>query len=371
MSYLRRMASSVDDWLDRRRMDVRAYEGQDEPVVVVPYRGYAANGRIWLRGTVVERSKMEKPALSGGLLEDLAVTIGRFTAEEIMGATVRVEYDGASTVCTTDSDGFFFAEFDAPVGTGWQEALVTLEDFPGREQPPVSVAGEFLAPHPDATIGIISDIDDTVIRTGISRPLQNIRTIVESDPESRVAFPGLAPLYQSLQHGAGGDRAVNPVFYVSSGSWRLYDLIVRFKALNGIPRGPMFMDDWGIDETRWFKSSHGAHKTRTIDTILAAYPDLGFILVGDSGQHDAEIYAKAVRDHGSRIKSIWIRDVSDDARDAEVREVVREAQDAGVPVFAEPDLAEAAADAANRGWIDAEDLAAVRRAISEAAKTPA
>lgn len=365
MSILRRFASKFDDWLDTKRMESRAEDGQDDKVVVVPYRGFGTGDKIYLRGSVIEESKLEQPSEAGGLLEDLAVTARRFLAEEIMGATVTVRYGGETVTCTTDSDGFFFAELDVKTGHGWQDATVTLDDFPGREQDAVSVPGAFLVPRPEARFGVISDLDDTVIRTGLAEPLKNIATIIESDAEARVAFPGLAPLYQALERG-GGQEAVNPVFYVSSGSWKLYDLIVRFKQINGIPRGPMFMDDWGLDETRWFKSSHGKHKTASIDRIMATYPDLGFILVGDSGQHDAEIYAQAVRTHGDRVKAIWIRDVSGDARDAEVRKVIDIAAAAGVAVFAEENLAQAAADAARRGWITDADLAVVLSEIESA-----
>lgn len=365
MSILRRLASCFDDWLDRRRMQTRLRDGQDQRVIVLPYPGWSTGSKVTVRGSVVEQAKVEKPVAAEGLWADLSVTVGRFMAEEIMGARVTVRMGEASATCITDSDGFFLAELDTATDGGWQDASVTLDDFPGREQAPMTVAAPVLTPRKDASFGVISDIDDTVIRTGIAEPLKNIRTIVESDAEARVAFPGLAPLYQALEKGGTAD-AVNPIFYVSSGSWKLYDLIARFKEINGIPKGPVFMDDWGIDETRWFKSSHGAHKTAVIDQILATYSALDFILVGDSGQHDAEIYAEAVRKHGARIKAIWIRDVSGDARDAEVDALLREAEAAGVAVFAEPDLAQAAIDAAEQGWITAADLSAVQKAIEEA-----
>jgi len=283
MSILRRFASGIDDWLDKRRSDALARKGQDDPIVPIAYRGHGTvDGRIWLRGSVVEQDTLEKPAIRGGLIEDLSITLQR-----------------------------------------------------------------------------------SVIRTGIAAPLQNIRTVVESDPEARVAFPGLAALYRALQQG-DGQSAEKPIFYVSSGSWKLYDLITRFKALNGIPRGPVFMDDWGLDETRWFKSSHGAHKTATIDRIMETYPDLDFILVGDSGQHDAEIYAKALQDHGNRIRGIWIRDVSDDARDAQVLRVLEAGRAAGASIHAETDLLQAATDAATRGWITQDALDTVRGEIEAA-----
>ena len=368
MSYLRRLASRFDDWLDRRRMVARGQEGQDERVIVVPYPGWATNDFLYLRGSVVEQGQVEKPDPTGSVWEDLSVTMGRFLAEEVMGATVSVTVGEMKTTVTTDSDGFFQVEVPVrgTVAPGWSDITVRLEDFPGMTQAPLEISAPVLRPHPEATVGIISDIDDTVIRTGIAEPLKNWRTIIESDAEARVAFPGLAPLYQALERGDEAE-ASNPIFYVSSGSWKLYDLIARFKVLNGIPLGPVFMDDWGLEETRWFKSSHGAHKTSTIDRIMGHYPSLDFILVGDSGQHDAEIYAEAVRTHGKRIKAIWIRDVSPDERDAEVIELLREARDAGVAVFAEPDLHQASIDAAERGWITKTDLAVVQSAIAEAA----
>ena len=364
MSMLRRLASRFDDWLDRRRMEKRRTTGQDERVIVVPYPGWATEDFLWLRGSVVEQDKVENPAPAATIWEDLSVTLGRFMAEEIMGATVSVTVGELVTTVKTDSDGFFNVQIPVRgiLPHGWSSVTVRLEDFPGMTQAPLEVSAPVLRPHAEAGFGVISDIDDTILRTGIAEPLKNIRTIIEADAEARVAFPGLPELYRGLQSTGG----INPIFYVSSGSWKLFDLIAKFKELNGIPKGPVFMDDWGIDETRWFKSSHGAHKTATIDRILATYPALDFILVGDSGQHDAEIYAEAVRTHGTRIKAVWIRDVSGNERDAEVAALLRDAEAAGVAVFAEPDLQQAAVDAAEQGWITANDFAAVQGAIAGA-----
>ena len=371
MGWLNRMASRFDDWLDRRRMERRRRKGQDDPVTVIAYPGWGDGERLWLRGSVVEEGKTEKPHAHESVWGDLMVTLKRFTAAEIMGATVRVRAGGAEAVCTTDSDGFFLAELpvssprDVPADRRWRPVDVRLEDFPGRRQNPVAIEAQALVPVSAARFGIISDIDDTVLRTGIAEPLKNWRTIIESDAEARVAFPGLAPLYRGLEK-AGGETSVNPVFYVSSGSWRLYDLVARFMQINDIPRGPAFMDDWGLEETHWFKASHGSHKIEAIETLLALYPELNFILVGDSGQADAQIYADMVKKHGSRIMAVWIRDVSGAARDAEVAELLREARQGDRPVFAEENLLDAARDAAARGWIDDAALAAVEDAIREA-----
>ena len=366
MSWFRRIASRIDDALDERRMRARVREGQDDPVVVVPYPGWGTGGRIHLRGSVTERAAEDMPREGAGLWQDLAITVRRFTAAEIMGARVRVTCGEASVVGDTDSDGFFEVALDTSSTPGWRGLKVTLEGFPGMSQAPLTVDGRALVPAPDAGVAVISDIDDTIIRTGIAEPLKNWRTIVESDADARVAFPGLPQLYRGLQSAEGRGAAGNPIFYVSSGSWRLYGLIERFMTLNGIPRGPMFMDDWGLTEDRWFKSSHGAHKAAAIDRLMALYPNLRFILVGDSGQADSEIYADVAGRHPGRVLAIWIRDVSGEARDAEVATILDAVRGSDMPVFVEETLLEAARDAAARGWLKAGALNEVERAVAKA-----
>ena len=109
MSYFRRLASRFDDWLDTRRMERKIQRGQEKPVALVVYPAWGNNKQVWVRGSVVEQGRLEKPDPQDTALGDLAVTIKRFMASEIMGATVRVTFGPATVVCTTDSDGFFQA----------------------------------------------------------------------------------------------------------------------------------------------------------------------------------------------------------------------------------------------------------------------
>src|SRR5690606_18070557 len=105
---------------------------------------------------------------------------------------------------------------------------------------------------------------------------------------------------------------------------------------------------------------HGSHKQAAIRRILAEYPALPFILVGDSGQEDPEIYASVVRDHPRRISAIYIRDVPlTDARTAAIRTPARGVARAGCTLLLAPDTVSAARDAASRGWIDPAALAEI------------
>jgi phosphatidate phosphatase APP1 len=138
-------------------------------------------------------------------------------------------------------------------------------------------------------------------------------------------------------------------------------------ALHAIPPGPMFLRDFGLDRTKLVAGGHRAHKLATIERLLAFYPGLAFILVGDSGQHDAAIYAEAVRRHLGRVAAVYIRDVTPGVEvDREVRFLLGEVRRAGVRAAFCPDLLEAARDAAAAGWITAAAVDEVRREVARA-----
>jgi len=70
-----------------------------------------------------------------------------------------------------------------------------------------------------------------------------------------------------------------------------------------IPIGPvLLLRDWGISWRHPFPRRAQSHKDHMIDLVLKGFPDLPVILIGDSGQHDPEVYAAVVRRHAGRVK---------------------------------------------------------------------
>lgn len=69
----------------------------------------------------------------------------------------------------------------------------------------------------------------------------------------------------------------------------------------------MLLRDLGLSETQFITSGHGDHKGRSIDRLMAANPDLPVILIGDTGQKDAEIYLAARRRHPCRVRAVLLR----------------------------------------------------------------
>ncbi|WP_419511803.1 phosphatase domain-containing protein [Methylobacterium fujisawaense] len=146
------------------------------------------------------------------------------------------------------------------------------------------------------------------------------RLFVE-DAESRVAFPGVAALYRALHAGAGGGEG-NPMLYVSRAPWGLYEMLSEFFQRHGIPAGPvLFLREWGLSWTHPLPRRATDHKHALIRHMLALYRDLPFVLIGDSGQHDPEVYAQIVEENPGRVLAVYIRNVSRGS--ARVEEIVR------------------------------------------------
>jgi phosphatidate phosphatase APP1 len=107
--------------------------------------------------------------------------------------------------------------------------------------------------------------------------------------------------------------------------------------VHGVPEGPLFLKDWSPTVL----GKHRVHKLEIIRRLLRTYPDLPFVLIGDSGEEDPEIYSQVVREHPGRVRAIYIRDVTSAERDAEVRAIAAEVRGLGVEMVAVPDTATA------------------------------
>jgi phosphatidate phosphatase APP1 len=246
---------------------------------------------------------------------------------------------------------------------GWQEVALELLSPLASGAAPVTATARVLVPPPTASLGLISDLDDTVLWSDVRHRLRMLALLLRSNAYTRKPFEGVSALYRALHRGAAGAEG-NPVFYVSSSPWNLYTPLRDFLRLQGLPEGPLLLKDFG-DHLLFQPPDHAAHKLRHIAQLLATYPALPFLLLGDSGEQDPEIYGRVVREHPGRVSAIYIRSVDPDpARQAAVARLAEEAARAGVPLRLVGDSVAVAEHAAQAGWISpsaVEDVRADRR----------
>lgn len=333
---LHRAAHALETRLDRRRRRIGG-----RPVVIHAYRGFGREGELLVRGRVLLEKAITRATETESLARNLLNTYRRFQSDEVVGIGVRARYRDAVAETITDPEGYFQLLLQSSVKRDdglWHE--VGLELAAGGS----STISHVLIPPPQAEFGVISDIDDTIVRTGATSLLSMVRSVIEN-AAGRLPFEGVADFYQALHRG------VNPLFYVSSSPWNLYPLLHDFLELNGIPHGAMFLQDWGIDEQTLIVAAHLDHKFTRIRLLLEYYPLLPFVLIGDSGQHDPEIYLQVIRTFPGRVRAVIIRDVTETPRDKAVGLLVGEAAAAGVEMVYVGDSAAAALEARRMGLI--------------------
>jgi phosphatidate phosphatase APP1 len=225
---------------------------------------------------------------------------------------------------------------------------------------PVRKDGYLMISPPFSQFGVISDIDDTVLVTGATSILQTARLTFLGNAYTRLPFAGVAAFYRALQSGPV-TTLFNPIYYVSSSPWNLYDLLIDFFRIQGVPKGPILLRDLGLDPSLLSSQSHHTHKLAMIRKVLDVNPQLPFVLIGDSGQQDPEIYAQVVRENPGRIKAIYIRDVSTgQQRDDDVNLLIQATQQFNVPMLLVADTVAAAEHAASLGLIDSDTIPEIR-----------
>jgi phosphatidate phosphatase APP1 len=293
----------------------------------------------------------------------------RFESDEIPGARVLARYGGVEQTVVADDEGFFEARLvpDAPPPHDrlWHTVELTLLEPRSAGQVEIHAAGRVLVPPSTAQFGVISDIDDTVIRTDATSLVRMLRATFLENARTRLPFPGVAALYRALQSGADG-ATLNPLFYVSSSPWNIYDMLEEFFAFQQIPAGPLLLRNWGFSPAeRRSSSRHREHKLETIHQILDTYVTLPFVLIGDSGQEDPEIYRVVVGRYPKRILAIYIRNVSRSTRRiSAIQALVEEVAAAGSTLVLADDTLAAARHAAEQGWIAPQELDEIVRACA-------
>ncbi|WP_219413959.1 App1 family protein [Pseudonocardia nigra] len=355
-----RLAMVVEDLVQAAVLLVLRVRGRHLPMIV-PFIGHGTTTRVRIGGRVV-LGRPEAAAPAVGVPEAPAPTrrsrravlrasLARFLTVEVPAAAVAITGPGVSAQVRADRDGYLDAIVDVPDGIapGWHEFRLALADG-------TAAVAQVLVVDPAARVGLVSDVDDTILETGLTRGVEFLRATLLTPVRERSPLPGAAALYRALVAGN------SPVFYVSTSPWNLHEMLLEFIALRRFPLGPLLLTDWGPSRSGLFRIGAQEHKLGLVRRMLTEHPQLGLVLVGDSGQADPEIYATLAREHPDRIRAVYIRRTRHSAagRIAEVDALAAEVSAAGVPMLAVDDSLQIAAHAAELGLLDAAAVAEIR-----------
>lgn len=286
------------------------------------YVGFATPDSIMLRGRVLSTLRHTAPSPGQSRLANFRQMFGMFLTDEVRDVTVRCR----DSTAQTDEEGYFTLRLPRDGRTGWSVEEVFVD---GKVEP---TPCPIMIPNITAEFMVISDIDDTMLETGAYSILRNLYTSFTGNFQTRRVFPDAVDLMNTLS--ADGK---NPVYYVSSSPWNMHDFLQDIFAHTKLVRGPMFLRDLGLSPTKFITEGHGNHKGASIDVILNANPHLPAILLGDTGQHDAQIYCDVVKRHPGRILAVGLRTPGPGLDGADHKDL-EALKTTGVMTYAQPDF---------------------------------
>jgi phosphatidate phosphatase APP1 len=314
---------------------VRLLLGLGSPVRAEVFPGFGADGRVRVRGRVLLGSARLGRQRRVTALSSLRENLSQFLTVEVPWASVRVDVGARSEVLVSDREGYLDAVLDE-VHLAPGRHPVRLTPLQPVGQP---ASGTVHLPDPGADLVVVSDIDDTIIDSGIAHGLlATVRTALLLDASTRVPLEGAPALYRAMARDADGPE--RPFVYLSTSPWNLVGFLKRFLKQHRFPPGPLLLTDWGPGVGGLLRVGTQEHKLTALRQLAELLPRPRFVLVGDSGQQDAAIYRDFALEHPGRVAAVYIRLAADDpARQRHLDEVAQVLQQAQVPFVVAADSA--------------------------------
>jgi phosphatidate phosphatase APP1 len=170
---------------------------------------------------------------------------------------------------------------------------------------PKNVEKGFALYSPADGVSAVFDIDDTIKDSNV---LDKKALLINTFLNEYKIVDSIKEIFD-LTKRSGADA----FHYVSASPVQLYPELSRFFEKAGVPKGTFHLrDTTDISNFIALKQSTITHKKSAIEKLFKAYPNRKFILVGDSGENDPEIYADIYKTHPGKVLLIIIRDITDE-----------------------------------------------------------
>lgn len=300
-----------------------------DPLQIIAFQSYGTDSHFYARGRALEDESIDLEANNTWQL--IVNSWKRFGTDEIKHVGLDLKLPNNNILkATTDRKGYFWVEANLENlksltnDEGWLLFELSYNDVNIKRtiQNQNRFPGELLIPSSKAKFGVASDIDDTILHTGVVSLLKwrLIYNSIFKSAKSRIPLEGSVEFFHKLHRGSSGDNA-NPIFYVSHSPWNLYRYLELFLKQNDFPKGPILLRS--VSEALKKKElGDKPQKQKEILNLLKTYPDLPFILIGDSGEHDPDIYIEVAEKFPNRILAIYLRSVKHKKKMLRVRRLI-------------------------------------------------
>jgi phosphatidate phosphatase APP1 len=294
---------------------------------MIGYRGLGNKDKIIVSGHAFDKHKIWKTRAHHNNLHNLRQTLRRFRLRPLKYTTLTIHLNGDVQKVRTDKRGFFTTTFKHDnIKPGWYPYKLKWRNDS------VEYIGEYLVAD-EASTGVISDIDDTLLISHSTRFLRKVHLMMFRNAYTRKTTSLIKHWFHHFKD-INEDLHPEDFYYVSNSEWNLYDFLIDFFEINELPKGVFMLQNLkkGLRDLISSGQIKGDHKWVSILFLMKFYPEKPFILIGDNGQKDMDIYKQICRRFPSRIKGVIIRKLSYIQNELRYRKFRQDVEALGVPV---------------------------------------
>jgi len=301
---------------------------------IYPFQGIRVGNIIHFEGQVLHLSNsgyISNPEDS--FWKNLKRTFQLYTPTKIKKSARNLEFVLNNTKYNTSLDKFGYFYLNVELNNTQQKALKEIRFYLGGDQIYINKEiglSSLLLDKTNFEIGVISDIDDTIIVSHSTNKIKKTALVGLENAYSRKIVSETKDLFDFFE------SKNYQFFYVSNSETNLYLLIKWMLRINKLPKGPLFLkrirsyrNIFKLKAKRSFEKKY-RHKIGRIEDILENFPLKKFILVGDSSQGDPEIYSYISNIYPERIKAVFIRNISNNKRENMLKEFEKKHNELGI-----------------------------------------
>jgi len=244
---------------------------------------------------LILQGKLSHNNASSGILGNALQTIIGYFKKPFKSKKIAIKYDDQVIETLTDQKGSFSItiereiENDISVYTSGQEKIPIYQNYP------------VLFKNSQTEQLVISDIDDTIMRSYTQTYLKRMFTTLFYRGHGRELIPSTNDIYQILL------KKNASFFYVSKSEFNLVRLIAEFLIHHDLPLGPLFLTPYLSLSELISNEKDPDFKFKSICFILDRSKNLPVVLIGDDTQADMEVYTQIVKKYGTQIPNVYIR----------------------------------------------------------------
>ncbi len=275
-----------------------------KPTWVDLYGGWCGPGGGHLYARVHTGKPPPKDHKNENGAEKLIHTIEQLELDAYKGAAVTISVDKGPTLAAT-ADDHGFIDFKLPSGLHAPLTKVTMAVK--ANQAYAASSASYLVPvwaDKPGSLGIISDVDDTLTDSDVPHKIHMVfNTLFHSQYDVKV-FPGAGAQLAKVA-GTSAGFPVRPLFFLTGSPWNLHDRIEFAFGRNKVPKGAFILRRFSKEPMKAYDFKH-PH----LQELFAAFPNTRWVLFGDTGEQDPEVYQQMSVEKPGSIQAIFIHNVT-------------------------------------------------------------